>query len=43
MYCVKFLDPLRGKGGIFAETTDSADVTDNASICALGYGGASGG
>ena len=28
MYCVKFLNPLRGKFGFFAETTDYADVTD---------------
>jgi hypothetical protein len=27
-YCVKFLDPLRGRFGNFADTTDHADVTD---------------
>src|SRR6266581_9787358 len=28
MYCVRFLDPLRGKFGFFNPTTDDADFTD---------------
>jgi hypothetical protein len=28
MYCVRFLDPLRGKFGFFADTTDYPHGTD---------------